>query len=141
MTSRRVASPWAKPSNLVSGFGHDNKAQLFWELLALWESNMCTTGVSYQVMTDPVIQDIVSRKELDFLHQQVIMVLYTLQHEKRLHDYRQMLPIYLGRDWDACERLLAVLESAGVVRRVGTDIELPYEVHIDDAGDACACGI
>ncbi len=111
------------------------------QLLTSREDGMCTTGISYQVMSNPLIRDIVVRDNLDFLHQQVIMVLYTLQHEKRLDQYAQMLPLYLGKDMTACEQLLADLESAGVVRRSGGGIELLHEIHVDDDGDACACGM
>lgn len=102
---------------------------------------MCTTGISFQVMTNPIIRDIVVRANLDFVHQQVIMLLYTLQHEKRLDQYAQVLPLYLGKDWSACEQLLADLEAAGVVRRSNGGVELPYEIHVDEDGDACACGM
>lgn len=100
---------------------------------------MCTTGISFQVMSNPKIQEIVKREKLDYLHQQVIMVLYTLQHEKRLHDYRDMLPIYLGRDWEACEELLGVLESAGIVELSPECIELPVQINVDVDSDACIC--
>ncbi|MGB9617153.1 MAG: hypothetical protein ACP5M0_14020 [Desulfomonilaceae bacterium] len=111
------------------------------QLLMRREGAMCTTGISFQVMTNPIIREIVVRANLDFVHQQVIMVLYTLQHEKRLDQYAQVLPLYLGKDWSACERLLADLEAAGVVRRSSGGVDLPYEIHVDDDGDACACGM
>ncbi len=102
---------------------------------------MCTTGISYYVMTDPYIQEMVSRGKLDFLQQQVIMVLYTLQHEKRLHEFREMLPIYLGKDWVACERLLEALERVGIVKISDEGIELPHPIVIDDDADACTCAM
>jgi len=106
---------------------------------SLRQANMCTTGISYYVMTDPYLHEIMTRRNLDFLHQQVIMVLYTLQHDKRLHEYRQMLPVYLGRDWTACEPLLDGLEAAGIINRSIDGIELPHQIFIQDDRDACAC--
>lgn len=101
---------------------------------------MCTTGISYQVMSDPNLQELVSRKKLDLVHQQLVMVLYTLEHEKRLHEYRQMLPIYRGKNWAECEQLLEVLETAGIVKRSAEGIELPLHIHVHEDVGACACG-
>jgi hypothetical protein len=100
---------------------------------------MCTAGISFQVMSDPVLQEVVFKNGLDFLHQQVLMMLYTLDHEKRLPEYRQLLPVYLAKDWEACDELLNVLEIAGVVRRSERDIELVHKIEIVDAASDCAC--
>lgn len=103
------------------------------------EVMMCTAGISFQVMSDPVLQEVVFNHGLDLLHQQVVMVLYTLDHEKRLTEYRRLLPVYLGKDWETCDQLLNVLETAGVVRRSNQDIELIHKIEFVDAASDCAC--
>jgi len=100
---------------------------------------MCQAGISFQVMSDPYLQEVAVNHGFDFVHQQVMMILYTLDHERSLSEYRRLLPVYLGRDSEQCDQLLKVLEAAGVVRRTGNDIELIHKIEFAADASDCAC--
>lgn len=100
---------------------------------------MCTDGVSHLVMNDEKIQKLMSNPILDLVHKQVIMSLYSLEANHNLKDYRQMLPLYLGKDWAACDAILNTIEKAGLLMRTADGIALTHPVE-RDASPACRCG-
>jgi hypothetical protein len=102
---------------------------------------MCMDGVSLSLMNDETFREILADPALDFVHKQVLMTLYSLDHEKRLADYRKMLPIYLSSDWAKCEAILQTLEVAGLITRSHDgSLALTHPVHVDQPDAACGCG-
>jgi len=100
---------------------------------------MCTDGVSRIIMNDDKIQALMSNPILDLIHKQVIMNLYSLDADHSLSDYKRMLPIYLGMDWEACQRLLNTIEEAGLLYRTVDGIALTHPVEPDTSAH-CGCG-
>lgn len=98
---------------------------------------MCTDGVSHLLFEDKTIMEKMSNPILDFVHKQVIMTLYTLNADKRLSDYKDMLPTYLSKDWAECETILKTIEQAGLVTLSPDGIRLIHEV---ESGDTASCG-
>ena len=100
---------------------------------------MCTDGVSLIVMNDEDIQQLMSNPILDVIHKQVVMTLYSLDANDGLQDYKRMLPLYLGMDWDVCQKILDTIEKAGLLFRTSDGIALTHPVQRDTTS-ACGCG-
>lgn len=103
------------------------------------EGSMCTAAISHLVLSDATIQERMSNPILDMVHKQVVMVLYSLDADKRLQEYREWLPIYLSRDWSDCAALLQTIEAAGLITRAKEGIELTYKIEADNSDMACGC--
>lgn len=99
---------------------------------------MCTDGVSLAVLNDERIMQAMSNPELDFVHKQVLLNLYSMNASGRLDEYEQVLPLYLSTDANTCENILNVLERVGLISRNGKGIELTYKVEAP-AEDSCGC--
>jgi len=98
-------------------------------------------GVSLSLMNDETFRKILADPALDFVHKQVLMTLYSLDHGKRLADYRQMLPIYLSTDWSKCEAILQTLEDAGLIAQSADgSVVLTHPVQAAHPDVACGCG-
>ncbi|MBI4965937.1 MAG: hypothetical protein HY913_21845 [Desulfomonile tiedjei] len=100
---------------------------------------MCMDGVCQAVMNDPKIQEMMSNPILDLIHKQVVMVLYSLDAGNQLETYREVLPVYLSKDWAVCSDLLDTIERAGLLKRSGNSLELTYSLPISDAAGSCEC--
>lgn len=100
---------------------------------------MCSDGISHRVMSDATIQEMMSNPIMDLVHKQVVMILYSLEADKRLHEYKQWLPIYLSQDWTECSAIIGTIERAGLLKRSGDSIALIHKIEADDSDVACAC--
>ncbi|MBI5250143.1 MAG: hypothetical protein HY912_11675 [Desulfomonile tiedjei] len=99
---------------------------------------MCIDGVGHLVMNDENIQRLMSHPSLGIIHKQVVMSLYSLDANHELPEYKRMLPIYLGIDWEACQAIIDAIEKAGLVARTSDGIVLTHPVQLD-ASPACGC--
>jgi hypothetical protein len=99
---------------------------------------MCMEGMNCLAMTDEAFQKLMSNPALDLVHQQVLMSLYSMAASKCLHEYKELLPVYLSSDWSRCESILEALERAGLLTRTEQGIELTYK--IDEKSTAASCG-
>ena len=99
---------------------------------------MCTDGVSMLLFEHEAIAEKMSNPTLDFVHRQVIMTLYSLEAAKRLDEYRELLPMYLSKDWPECEAILKTIEQAGLLTLNPDGIELTYRVESDNT-TSCGC--
>lgn len=100
---------------------------------------MCIDGVSPLVMNDEDIQRLMSNPILDLIHKQVVMSLYSMDANHVLDDYKRMLPLYLGTDWETCQAILDTIEKAGLVIQSSNGIVLTHPVQRDES-HACGCG-
>jgi hypothetical protein len=95
-------------------------------------------SVSHLVMEHEGIQELMSNPILDLVHKQVVMTLYSLDANHRLHEYKEVLPLYLGKDWDSCAEILDTIQAAGLLVRAGDEIILTHPVKTDGM-HACGC--
>lgn len=100
---------------------------------------MCTAAISHLVLSDEIIQEKMSNPLLDLIHKQVVMVLYSLDADKRLAEFREWLPMYLSRDWSECAPILDAIEAAGLITRTQDGICLTHRIQADDADMGCGC--
>ena len=100
---------------------------------------MCVDGVGHLVMADERVQTLMADPRLDFVHQQVVMTLYALDAQGRLEDYREILPIYLSREWAECSEILDTIGSVGLLNHTQDGIELAYPITAEDSGHSCGC--
>lgn len=98
---------------------------------------MCIDGISHHVLADPTIQRLMANPIIDFVHHQVLMALYSLENTDRLAEYKQVLPVYLQKDWSGCDEILSALEHAGLIARAGDEIRLTVKV---EGGGVASCG-
>jgi hypothetical protein len=99
---------------------------------------MCMESVSKLIMSDPEIQERMANPLLDPIHKQVLMNLYMLQSDKRLHFYETLMPLYLGPEKDRLNAILEDLQTAGLLKKNGKDIELVYHIETEE-GSSCGC--
>jgi hypothetical protein len=102
---------------------------------------MCTDGVSHLVMEDERVRRLMSKPNMDFVHWQVVMMLYSLDAGGRLNEFRQVLPVYLCLDWERCSRILADLEVAGLVRQADDSLTLTHPIKPSHSDHACGCAM
>ncbi len=100
---------------------------------------MCVEGMNCFAMTDEAFQKVMSNPTLDLIHKQVLMTLYSMAVNKCLHEYKELLPVYLSADWSRCETILQTLEHAGLLTRTENGIELTYKVAEDKSAASCGC--
>jgi len=100
---------------------------------------MCTASVGDIIMENQMIQDLMAKPNLDLIHKQVLMTLYALDAQKRLDDYKTILPIYLSMDWKNCEQILETLASAGLVTLDRVSIVMNYPLNLDTSQSSCGC--
>jgi hypothetical protein len=101
---------------------------------------MCIDGVSHLVMNDETIQALMANPILDLVHKQVVMSLYAMDANHQLSTYKEMLPMYLGTDWESCEAILEAIEKAGLLTRTAEGIALVHPVK-QDVSAGCGCGM
>jgi len=87
---------------------------------------MCSDGVSHLIFADETIMEKMANPIMDFVHKQVVMALYSWNAENRLDSYRELLPIYLSKDWTECEAILKTIERAGLVTLRADGIKLNH---------------
>jgi len=90
-------------------------------------------------MDDETIREKIANPLMDIVHQQVVMVLYSLDANGQLNQYKEMLPLYLSEDWSKCEAILDVIEKAGLLVRTDQGLQLTHPVRIDTTAAACGC--
>ncbi|MGC8602444.1 MAG: hypothetical protein ACP5VS_02005 [Desulfomonilaceae bacterium] len=100
---------------------------------------MCTASVSDIIMENEMIQGLMANPGLDLIHKQVLMTLYALDAQKRIEDYKSILPIYLSMDWDNCEQILQTLVSTGLITIDQESILMNYPIDIDSTRSSCGC--
>jgi hypothetical protein len=100
---------------------------------------MCIDGVSHLIMRDENVRVLMFDPRMDLIHQQVLMTLYSLEAGGRLHEYRDVLPLYLSLNWNECSAILDTIEQVGLLARYAEGIKLTYPVKRHDADVACGC--
>lgn len=100
---------------------------------------MCMDAVSHLVMQDEKIMKLMDNPELELVHKQVVMILYALDAAGKLHEVEEVLPRYLAVDRDRCLQILAAIERAGLLSRLGGGIKLTHPVAASDHLAACGC--
>jgi hypothetical protein len=100
---------------------------------------MCTDGISHLVMSDETIQGLLSDSALDLVHKQVLMTLYSMEASKTLPEYKRMLPIYLGMNWQKCSDILREIEKAGLIEWTDEGITILHPVQAEEASHGCGC--
>lgn len=90
---------------------------------------MCTEGVSFSAMNDGAVQELLANPILDLIHKQVFMNLYAMDANNQLHEYQELLPLYLSKDWSACEDILDTLVQAGLLKWTEDGIELTRPIR------------
>jgi predicted methyltransferase len=96
-------------------------------------------GVCQSVMNDEAIQEKMANPILDIVHKQVVMVLYSLEANKQIDEYKELLPVYLSTDWSKCAAILDAIEQAGLLIRTDGGIQLTHQVEVDTSANSCAC--
>ncbi len=100
---------------------------------------MCTDGIGHLVISDETIQQLLSNPALDLVHKQVVMTLYSMDAGKTLHEYKKMLPIYLGMDWNKCAQILTEIEKAGIIQWTEDGITILHPIQAEETGHSCGC--
>lgn len=100
---------------------------------------MCTDGVSQLVLEDEVIGEKMANPLLDIVHKQVVMMLYSLDANRQLGRYKELLPLYLSLDWPHCEEILGAIETAGLLVSSDNGIQLVHPVSADASMGSCGC--
>jgi len=90
-------------------------------------------------LNDQRIMKLLANPALDFVHHQVVMVLYSLEANHRLDDYREVLPPYLSLNQERCLALIDDLASAGLLTVGGDGIRLTHKIVADESQSGCAC--
>ncbi len=98
---------------------------------------MCNVGVSFLAMNDDAIQELLANPILDVIHKQVLMNLYSMDANNQLHEYKELLPLYLSKDWAACEEILDTLVQAGLLKWTDNGIELTRTIPRQEQDQAC----
>ncbi len=62
---------------------------------------MCDVRVSFLAMNDEIVQELLANPILDLIHKQVLMNLYSMEAHNQLHEFKELLPLYLSKDWSA----------------------------------------
>lgn len=100
---------------------------------------MCIDGVSHLVMKDETLQRMLSNPALDLVHKQVLMALYSMDANNRLHECLDLLPVYLSAERSYCEGILNTLEQTGLLERTKDGIALTYRLKVDQLANSCGC--
>jgi CRP-like cAMP-binding protein len=99
--------------------------------------NMCTASVTMYLLNDESFQNHLADAGLESLHTQVLYTLYSLDVSRQLGDYRAMLPVYLGMNWETCSRILEEIEQAGLIKRNENGIVLTHPINPDAMDTGC----
>jgi hypothetical protein len=100
---------------------------------------MCISAIGRLMMEDEGFQKLLSNPTLDLIHKQVVMTLYSLAAVGRLHECREMLPIYLSLDWEECSAILDTIEKAGLLVRIDDTVSLTHPIITARADQSCGC--
>jgi len=100
---------------------------------------MCIDGVSYLLMQDENVGRLMSDPNMDLIHKQVVMTLYSLDAGGRLDELREILPLYLSLDWEECLKILDTIEAVGLLTRSGDRIALTHPIDGHAAQTSCGC--
>ncbi len=101
---------------------------------------MCSTGPSQWFFKDERIQEIMADPAMDLVDKQVLFNLYSLHADGRLDGYKDLLPVYLGKTWSECDRILDKIEQVGLIRRSGDGLVLIYKPESQETSSSCMCG-
>ena len=103
---------------------------------------MCNEEVSFLAMNDDAVQVLLANPILDLVHKQVLLNLYSMDACNQLHEFKELLPLYLSKDWSACEDILGTLVQAGLLKWTEDGIELTRKIRRpEQTGQDRACGI
>ena len=100
---------------------------------------MCTVSVGNIIFKDETIQGLMARPSLDLIHKQVLMTLYALDSQKRLEEFKAVLPIYLSMEWENCEKILVELESEGLITVKTGSIVMNHPLNLEANETSCGC--
>ncbi len=100
---------------------------------------MCIEGGGRLLFSDAKLQELMADPRLELIHKQVLLQLYSMEAAGRLHEYREILPLYLSLEWPRCVEILAVLEDAGLVARNGNRIRMVHQIKSEDSPGSCGC--
>ncbi len=100
---------------------------------------MCTVSAGNIIMENETIMDLMANSNLDLIHKQVLMTLYAFEAQKRLSDFRAILPVYLSMSWENCAEILKVLESEGLITLGQDTVIMNYPLNIEAADSSCGC--
>ncbi len=100
---------------------------------------MCTASVAGLIFENEEIQNLLANPVLDMIHRQVAMTLYALAAEHRIGDYESLLPVYLSRGTEECEKIIDKLEEAGLLTRSESGIELTHPLDPQAVESSCHC--
>jgi hypothetical protein len=101
---------------------------------------MCNVGVSFLAMNDDAVQELLANPILDLIHKQVLMNLYSMDANNQLHEFKELLPLYLSKDWSACEEILDTLVQAKLLKWTDNGIELTRTIPRQEQDQACGMG-
>jgi hypothetical protein len=99
---------------------------------------MCMDSVGRLLVQDETIQRLMSNPILELIHKQVVLTLYSLDAERRLNEYKELLPIYLSMDWNKCRGLLDTIQRAGLLALQADEIHLTHPIKMDGV-NICGC--
>lgn len=100
---------------------------------------MCMVTVGNVIFEDETIQRLMAKPSLGLIHKQVLMTLYALDSQKRLSEFRTVLPIYLSMDWDNCEQILKLLDSEDLITFNVETIVMNHPLNINPGETSCGC--
>ena len=101
---------------------------------------MCTEGVSFWAMNDDEVQALLANPILDLVHKQVLMNLYAMDAHNQLHEFKELLPLYLSKDWSECRDILDTLVQADLLKWTDNGIELTRSIPRQEQDQACGMG-
>jgi hypothetical protein len=96
-------------------------------------------GLSQLLLSDHTIREKMSEAGLDFVHMQVLMNLYSLDASNSLHEYREVLPVYLATEWERCRSILDDLEHADLLSITEGEIALTHKIDAPEEAMSCGC--
>ena len=99
---------------------------------------MCTDAVSHLIFADEAIMQKMADPILDLVHKQVLMTLYAWDAADRLGEYKDLLPVYLSKDWSECEAILQTIEQAGLLSLTSNGVTLAHALPKADV-QGCGC--
>jgi ABC-type metal ion transport system substrate-binding protein len=67
------------------------------------------------------------------------MALYSLDTGNRLQECREVLPVYLSKDWSECEKILKTIEEAGLITMTDGEVSLTHKIEAQHP-IICGCG-
>ncbi len=100
---------------------------------------MCTASVAGLIFADEEIQRLLANPLLDMIHRQVVLTLYGLDLDHKLHEYESLLPVYLGVSPEECSAIIEKIVQAGLVAHSENGLVLTRPLDPDRMESSCHC--